>query len=92
MLQSRLVSTQAISVCGSLVLVNRVSPESENCVNCLVAKLWIYSQRELKMDKLSKTYDDFFKQVMPESPLKEAFRKWNETTKQIEKNNAEKVQ
>ena len=37
------------------------------------------------MDKLSKTYDDFFKQVMPESPLKEAFRKWNETTKQIEK-------
>ena len=35
------------------------------------------------MDKLSKTYDDFFKQVMPESPLKEAFRKWNETTKQI---------
>ena len=44
------------------------------------------------MDKLSKTDDDFFKQVMPESPLKEAFRKWNETTKQIEKNNAEKVQ
>ena len=35
------------------------------------------------MDKLNKTYDDFFKQVMPESPLKEAFRKWNETTKQI---------
>ena len=35
------------------------------------------------MDKLSKAYDDFFKQVMPESPLKEAFRKWNETTKQI---------
>ena len=37
------------------------------------------------MDKLNKTYDDFFKQIMPESPLKEAFRKWNETTKQIEK-------
>ena len=35
------------------------------------------------MDKLSKTYDDFFKQVMPESPLKEAFRKWRETTKKI---------
>ena len=37
------------------------------------------------MDKLNKAYNDFFKQVMPESPLKEAFRKWNETTKQIEK-------
>jgi len=47
---------------------------------------------ELKrMDKLNKTYDDFFKQVMPESPLKEAFRKWNETTKQIkDKQNEEK--
>ena len=43
------------------------------------------------MDKLNKTYDDFFKQVMPESPLKEAFRKWNETTKQIkDKQNEEK--
>ena len=37
------------------------------------------------MDKQTKTYDDFFKQLIPESPLKEAFRKWNETTKQIEK-------
>lgn len=41
------------------------------------------------MDKLSKTYDDFFKQLMPESPLKEAFRKWDETTKQIEKDKHE---
>ena len=37
------------------------------------------------MDKQTKTYDDFFKQLIPESPLKEAFRKWNETTKQIER-------
>ena len=37
------------------------------------------------MDKLNKTYDDFFKQLIPESPLTEAFRKWNETTKQIER-------
>ena len=35
------------------------------------------------MDKMAKTYDDFFKQLIPESPLKEAFRKWNETTKII---------
>ena len=35
------------------------------------------------MDKLNKTYDDFFKQLIPESPLTEAFRKWNETTKII---------
>ncbi len=35
------------------------------------------------MDKINKTYDDFFKQLIPESPLKEAFRKWNETTKII---------
>ena len=35
------------------------------------------------MDKLNKTYDDFFKQLIPESPLTEAFRKWNETTKKI---------
>ena len=41
------------------------------------------------MDKQSKTYDDFFKQLIPESPLKEAFRKWNETTKQIEKEKEE---
>ena len=44
------------------------------------------------MDKMSKAYGELFKQAIPESPLKEAFRKWNETTKQIEKNNAEKVQ
>ena len=43
----------------------------------------------LKMDKLNKTYDDFFKQLIPESPLREAFRKWNETTKQIEKDKHE---
>ena len=43
----------------------------------------------MEMDKLNKTYNDFFKQVMPESPLKEAFRKWNETTKQIEKDKHE---
>jgi len=44
------------------------------------------------MDKLNKTYDDFFKQLIPESPLKEAFRKWNETTKKIKerKQNEEK--
>ena len=30
-------------------------------------------------------YEDLFKQIIPESPLKEAFRKWNETTKQIER-------
>ena len=35
------------------------------------------------MDKLNKTYDDFFKQLIPESPLTEAFRNWNKTTKQI---------
>ena len=37
------------------------------------------------MNKINKTCNDFFKQLIPESPLKEAFRKWNETTKQIEK-------
>jgi len=37
------------------------------------------------MDKLNKTYDDFFKQLIPESPLEEAFKKWRETTKQIKK-------
>ena len=39
------------------------------------------------MDKLNKTYNEFFKQVIPESPLKEAFRKWNETTKIIKEQN-----
>ena len=37
------------------------------------------------MDKQTKTYDDFFKQLIPESPLTEAFRKWRETTKRINK-------
>ena len=57
--------------------------ESENYVNCLIVKSRIYFPKELKMDKLNKTYDDFFKQLIPESPLTEAFRKWNETTKII---------
>tara|TARA_Y100000310_G_C20503006_1_gene724961 strand:+ start:858 stop:998 length:141 start_codon:yes stop_codon:yes gene_type:complete len=26
-------------------------------------------------------YEGLFKQIIPESPLKEAFRKWNETIK-----------
>ena len=42
------------------------------------------------MDKIKKTYDDFFKQLIPESPLKEAFRKWNETTKIIKEKQNEK--
>ena len=33
----------------------------------------------------NKTYDDFFKNLIPPSPLKDAFKKWRETTKQIEK-------
>jgi len=36
------------------------------------------------MDKQAKAYDELFKQIIPESPLKEAFRKWRETTKLIE--------
>ena len=38
------------------------------------------------MDKQTKVYADIFKQLIPESPLKEAFRKWNETTKLIKEN------
>ena len=30
-------------------------------------------------------FDQFIKEVFGKSPLEEAFRKWNETTKQIEK-------
>ena len=37
------------------------------------------------MDKLTKVYADLFDQIIPESPLTEAFRRWNETTKQLEK-------
>ena len=35
------------------------------------------------MDKQAKAWGKLFKQAIPESPLKEAFRKWNETTKII---------
>ena len=35
------------------------------------------------MDKQAKAWGELFKQAIPESPLKEAFRKWNETTKII---------
>ena len=31
----------------------------------------------------NKTYDDFFKNLIPPSPLKDAFKKWRETTKKI---------
>jgi len=37
----------------------------------------------MEMDKTAKAYGELFKQIIPESPLKEAFRKWNETTKII---------
>ena len=37
------------------------------------------------MDKLSRAYNDLFKQIIPPSPLEEAFKKWRETTKQIER-------
>ena len=39
------------------------------------------------MDKQAKVYGELFKQIIPESPLKEAFRKWNETTKIIKEQN-----
>ena len=39
------------------------------------------------MDKQTKVYADIFKQLIPESPLKEAFKKWNETTKEIKERN-----
>ena len=42
------------------------------------------------MDKMSKAYGELFKQIIPESPLKEAFRKWNETTKIIKEKRNEK--
>ena len=42
------------------------------------------------MDKMSKAYGELFKQIVPESPLKEAFRKWNETTKIIKEKQNEK--
>ena len=38
------------------------------------------------MDKQAKAWGKLFKKAIPESPLKEAFRKWNETTKIIRKN------
>jgi len=37
--------------------------------------------------KTSKAYGELFDQLIPESPLTEAFRKWNETTKQIKERN-----
>ena len=36
--------------------------------------------------KTYKAYGELFDQLIPESPLKEAFRKWNETTKLIKEN------
>ena len=44
----------------------------------------------MEMDKQAKAYGELFKQIVPESPLKEAFRKWNETTKQIKEKQNEK--
>ena len=42
------------------------------------------------MDKQAKAYDELFKQIIPESPLKEAFRKWNETTRLMNKQKGRK--
>ena len=35
------------------------------------------------MDKQSKAYDDLFKQIIPPSPLEQAFKDWRENTKRI---------
>tara|TARA_Y100000310_G_scaffold144276_1_gene143541 strand:+ start:358 stop:498 length:141 start_codon:yes stop_codon:yes gene_type:complete len=35
------------------------------------------------MDKLSKAYNDLFKQIIPKSPLEEAIRRFKETGKKI---------
>ena len=35
------------------------------------------------MDKQSKAYDDLFKQIIPPSPLEQAFKNWRETTKKL---------
>ena len=42
------------------------------------------------MDKTAKAWGELFKQIIPESPLKEAFRKWNETTKKLKEQNGHK--
>ena len=42
------------------------------------------------MDKQSKAYDDLFKQIIPPSPLEQAFKDWRETTKQINKEREKK--
>ena len=42
------------------------------------------------MDKTAKAWGELFKQAIPESPLKEAFRKWNETTRLINKQKGRK--
>ena len=35
------------------------------------------------MDKMTKAYGELFKQIIPESPLKEAFRKYNKSMKKL---------
>tara|TARA_R100000808_G_scaffold14980_1_gene35024 strand:- start:350 stop:484 length:135 start_codon:yes stop_codon:yes gene_type:complete len=42
------------------------------------------------MDKMAEAYKDLFSQIIPESPLKEAFRIWNESEKIREKNRKKK--
>ena len=44
------------------------------------------------MDKQSKAYDDLFKQIIPPSPLEQAFKNWRETTKSINEERKEKEQ
>ena len=40
--------------------------------------------------KTYKAYGELFDELIPESPLKEAFRKWNETTKKLKEKNGYK--
>ena len=40
--------------------------------------------------KTYKAYGELFDELIPESPLKEAFRKWNETTKKLKEQNGYK--
>ena len=72
--------------------------ESENYVSYSNVRSKTCSRRELIMNKQAKkniyrpveVFDQFIKEVFVKSPLEEAFKRWRETTKEINKMRKEK--
>ncbi len=90
-LQKRLAFRHPIFQCGSLKPGFRQNHESDCCVKSWGVRWKISTRKEFPVNKKVKkniykpadVFDQFIKEVFGKSPLDEAFKNWNKTTKII---------